>query len=233
MNEKELQTILEKHKKWLQNEKGGECADLSEMDLHSADLHGANLRYADLHDADLHYANLRDADLHYADLRHTDLHGADLRYANLHNADLRGADLCHTVLRHADLCYTDLDGANLSDADLNYANIHDAFLDVAEQYRLGTILKRKMVGYKKLRDGIVCKLEIPEGAVVFCINGSTFRTNIAKVLEGNGVSDFDDSFVYKKGKIVKVDDFNLQYNVECTSGIHFFKTKKKAKEYCF
>lgn len=88
-----------------------------------------------------------------------------------------------------------------------------------------------MIGYKKLKNGIICKLEIPKGAVVFGINGTKFRTNIAKVLEGEGVSQHDNSFVYKKGKTVRVDNFNLHYNAECASGIHFFKTKKEAKNY--
>ena len=76
MTTTELQEILDKHKEWLNYEKGGECANLS-----GADLRGADLRYADL----------RGADLRYADLRYADLRGADLRCASLIGADLRGA----------------------------------------------------------------------------------------------------------------------------------------------
>ena len=71
-----IKDILEKHKKWLNSEDGGERADLRYADLRYADL-----RYADLRDADLRYADLRDADLRYADLR-----DADLRYADLSGA---------------------------------------------------------------------------------------------------------------------------------------------------
>ena len=88
-----------------------------------------------------------------------------------------------------------------------------------------------MVGYKKLANGTICKLEIPSGAVVFCINGSKCRTNKAKVLDGEGLSIKDPLFAYKKGRTVSVKDFSLQYNVECDSGIHFFKTKKEAEDY--
>ena len=73
MDKKELDLILEKHKKWLDNENDGERANLQ-----GVDLRGANLRYADLR-----YANLRYADLRYADLRGVDLRGADLRGADL------------------------------------------------------------------------------------------------------------------------------------------------------
>lgn len=51
MDKKELDLILEKHKKWLNDENDGERAN----------LRGANLRYANLR-----YANLRGADLDYS-----------------------------------------------------------------------------------------------------------------------------------------------------------------------
>ena len=63
MTQEELQTILEKHKKWLNDEKSGEradlsCANLRDADLSCADLGCANLRDANLRDADLSCANL-------------------------------------------------------------------------------------------------------------------------------------------------------------------------------
>jgi len=68
-----IQEVLARHKKWLENDEGGQRADLLDADLRSADLRGANLRGA----------NLRGADLRDADLRSADLWGADLRSANL------------------------------------------------------------------------------------------------------------------------------------------------------
>ena len=88
MTQEELNVILDKHKKWLNSEDGGERADLREADLFRADL-----CWADLHRADLRGANLRGADLREADLRGANLHRADLRGANLRGADLREADL--------------------------------------------------------------------------------------------------------------------------------------------
>ena len=43
MEQKELNSILELHRKWLYNEESGERANLREADLREADLHGANL----------------------------------------------------------------------------------------------------------------------------------------------------------------------------------------------
>lgn len=48
MTQKELKMILDKHRKWLNNEEGGERAYLREANLNGADLGGANLNGADL-----------------------------------------------------------------------------------------------------------------------------------------------------------------------------------------
>ena len=84
----DLTQILELHKKWLNNEDGGERADLWD-----ADLSGANLSGADLSGANLRDAYLRDADLSGANLRSASLSGANLLGANLSGADLWDANL--------------------------------------------------------------------------------------------------------------------------------------------
>lgn len=169
-----------------------------------------------LRDADLRYANLSCANLSGADLI-----GADLRDANLIDANLRHADLSCVDLRHANLCYANLSNTKLSEKD---------------KTRLGVILKEDLIGYKKCRDGIIVTLLIPKGAIVFGINNNKFRTNIATCIDISGgkiiaFSNRDPSFTYEKGKTYIIEDFNLQYNVECASGIHFFKTKEEAERY--
>ena len=88
-----IQEVLARHKKWLENDEGGQRADLLDADLRSADLRSADLRSANLRDADLLDADLRSADLRGANLRGANLRGADLRDADLRSADLRDADL--------------------------------------------------------------------------------------------------------------------------------------------
>ena len=128
ISQKELKEILEKHKKWLNDERGGEKADLRKADLRCANLSNIDLQYADLYDAYLRGADLRGADLKYADLREADLRGADLREADLQGADLRGADLKFAILRGADLKFAILRGADLRGADLQEADLQGADL---------------------------------------------------------------------------------------------------------
>lgn len=53
ISNEELQDILENHRTWVTEVRGGEQADLSNVDLHGVDLFNVNLQYADLHGADL------------------------------------------------------------------------------------------------------------------------------------------------------------------------------------
>ena len=82
MEQKELDTILEKHALWASGSEGGQRA---------------NLRRADLRRADLQRACLREAYLQWADLREANLQWTDLQGAYLQWADLRGAYLDFSV----------------------------------------------------------------------------------------------------------------------------------------
>lgn len=98
MENEKLKEILKLHEMWLNNQDGGQRADLRNADLRDADLSGANLidadlRYANLSGANLSYANLSYADLCYADLSNANLSGADLIGANIRGANLIGANL--------------------------------------------------------------------------------------------------------------------------------------------
>ena len=121
MDKEKLQLQIDKHTKWLNDEEGGERADLRGANLRGADLQRANLQRADLRGADLQGADLREADLRGADLQEADLRGADLREADLQEADLQEADLRSADLSGANLRGADLSGANLSGANLSYS----------------------------------------------------------------------------------------------------------------
>jgi hypothetical protein len=121
MNQGALNEILRNHALWLNDESGGDRAQLRFAKLSYADLRGANLRYANLG-----YADLRGADLSGANLS-----GASLSYANLSYANLSGANLSGASLSYANLSCANLSGANLSCANLSGANLRGANLSGA------------------------------------------------------------------------------------------------------
>ena len=56
MTSAEIKQVLDLHKKWLNNEQGGERANLRRANLSGADLSEADLRRANLSEADLDFS---------------------------------------------------------------------------------------------------------------------------------------------------------------------------------
>ena len=243
MTKEQLNEILEKHKKWLNDEPDGERADLRGANLRRADLQRANLREADLWGADLRGTDLQGANLRGADLRGADLRGTDLQRANLWGADLREADL-----READLRGTDLQRANLWGADLREADLREA--DNIPDYACPICCPEKgsFVGFKRayavrncVEVAVIIELEIPAEAERSSATNRKCRCNKAKVLsitDLQGIAEFqkahsryDNDFIYEVGKTVIVDDYDDNRWNECSTGIHFFITRKEAVDY--
>jgi uncharacterized protein YjbI with pentapeptide repeats len=161
ITKRQMDNILEEHKKWVESEgregrrgllQGADLrgADLSRAFLRGADLRGANLNGAKLAAADLSGAKLNanligdkpivnlaetipiEVYLRGADLRGADLSGADLSKANLSGAYFSAANLSQADLYESYLSGTNFFGANLAGSDLSGANLSGA--DMYEAY---------------------------------------------------------------------------------------------------
>lgn len=230
MTQEELKSVLELHKKWLNNEADGVRADLYKADLYRANLREAILRGADLRGADLYGADLHGADLHGADLRGAILCGANLREAILCGANLRGADLYGANLRGAILRGADLYGVNL------YGATNIPFIPYACPE------KGEFVAFKKCGEHII-ELLIPADAKRCSSTTQKCRASYAKVLSitsllGDPVNKdsvtntkYSQSVVYKVGEFVYPDSFDDNRWNECSHGIHFFVNRQEAVEY--
>ena len=217
----DLKEILEKHKKWLRGDDGGERANLS-------------------------WANLSWANLSWANLSRADLSGANLSWANLSWADLSGADLSGAYLSGANLSGANLSGANLSWANLSWANLSGAnYIEKAKNlfYPIACPEIGAFIGWKKARlmhkrSECIVKLEIAKDAMRSSATGRKCRCSKATVLEvqdleGNvleqaAVSDRDSDFQYIPGTVVSVPDFDENRWSECSTGIHFYITREEA-----
>lgn len=222
LSKEELQEVLERHKKWLLYEAGGERANLNGANLSMADLRYANFRYAILTGAILTGANLSKANLGMADLSKANLSMADLRWADLRRANLNGADLSKADLNGADLRWVDLNGATVD-------------------YPIACPESGSFIAYKKA-GGYIVKLQILENAKRSSATSRKCRCDKAKVVaientDGtvatiNSIrSNYDINFVYRVGEVVSVDDFDDNRWIECTTGIHFFITRAEAVGY--
>ena len=149
-------------------------------------------------------ANLYEANLYEANLYEANLRGADLRGANLYEADLRGAE--------------------------NVPFIPYSCPDFG-----------MFIGYKKA-SGYIVELEIPEDAKRLSATTRKCRCDKAKVLRILNTdktiaditevkSNYDNSFIYKVGEVVSVDNFDEDRWNECSTGIHFFINFQEAVNY--
>ena len=245
----DLNRILEDHSKWIKSSgNDGIQANLAMADLSGVNLRGANLRGANLVGADLSGADLAMANLSAANLRWANLIGADLIVANLHETILRGANLVGADLCGADLRDAILNVANLSKADLYGADLYGANLIGANINMSITCPEEgSFIGFKKASDKnneieYIVKLEIPEDALRSSATTRKCRCSKAKVLSITNLdgtdadidvaySNHDPGFIYKIGEIVEVADFDTDRWNECSTGIHFFITRKEAVDY--
>jgi hypothetical protein len=131
-----------------------------------------------------------------------------------------------------------LGGAYLGGAYLGGAYLGGAYLggakgsDTARLPHFQIPQEGALIGWKKLSNGTICKLQIPAKAARTATPlGRKCRAKYVKVLAGEGVSGHDYRTEYKKGQIVRPDKYDPNPLVECTNGIHFFLTREEAEEY--
>ena len=223
----ELKQVLDQHALWLQDNTKGKHANLS-----GADLSRADLSRADLSGADLSGANLSDADLRGAYLSRAYLIGADLRGANLRGAYLSDANLRGANLSGADLHGADLRGANLKDAKLP---------DFQLPPEIGSFYGFKKVILEDGSKGLLTLIVGNKAKRTSSLVGRKCRSEYAKVVKITSLdetteyqsakSTHDETFTYNVGQVIRPNEYDEDIRIECTSGIHFFITKKEAKEY--
>lgn len=230
ISQKELNKILKLHKKWLNNEIGGERADF---------------RWTNLCKTDLRYVDLRNAILCYADLSEANLQGADLRGADLRYVDLLWANLCSANLNHTNLYGANLRGADLLEADLSEAILYKVILLDAKNIPYIPMFcpeEGSFIGWKKVNNKYIVKLEIPAEAKRSSATTRKCRCEFAKVLaieNLNGtksdvteiVNDNYTPTTYKINEIVYPDYFDENRWKECSYGIHFFMNRQEAVDY--
>lgn len=224
INAEELKKISELHETW----------------LHSGGTRGkrAVIENKDMRHTDLSCINLSHAILTGNDMRHTDLSSINLSHAKLIGNDMRWIDMSY-----ADLRYAKLTGNDMTYTDMRCTYMRDTFIEDC-LIPMACPSDGAFIGWKKARhcgEAVLVKLLIPEDAKRSSATGRKCRCDKAKVIEiltlkGNievesAVSNYDSSFVYKKGEVVCEPNFCENRFEECATGIHFFIDRKEAEKY--
>ena len=138
----------------------------------------------------------------------------------------------------------DLTGADLAGANLRGAYLAGAYLAGAKNIPFIPYYCPDFgmfIGYKKA-SGYIAELEIPEDAKRLSATTRKCRCDKAKVLRILNTdktiaditevkSNYDNSFIYKVGEVVSVDNFDEDRWNECSTGIHFFINFQEAVNY--
>jgi hypothetical protein len=195
MNEIELKDILEKHRKWIRAENGGQRADLRDADLRDADLRDANLQGADLRDADLRDANLQGANLWGVDLR-----GVDLRSAK--NDDIKKDFFERLILAKAEV-------PGLYDAIMNGKIDGSAYEGECACF-CGTVANVRKEKYKELTCGLKPDSNSPTELWFLAINkGDTPQSNQISDITREWIEEFakQENIILAKYRLVSSLEF--------------------------
>ena len=181
------------------------------------------------------------ANLSRANLSNTNLYGADLYCANLYGANLYGADLSRADLSRANLSRADLSRANLSNTNLYGADLSGARIDALALARQKIVPDGTLVVWKKLSEGVVAQLEIPNDAQrTNAIGSRKCRSSAAVVValfkdgvlfDGEAFDRHAGKTRYKAGEVVLPDSYDDSALIECSNGIHWFLTREEAEAY--
>lgn len=133
MDQKELDEILEKHRKWLASEPDGERAVVNDCDMHGLDLSDRHLRGCDLSFCDMSHCDISGSDLSecemtqcilnysnlsYSDMHESDIYNCELIGCNMHDSDMRDCDMIECDMRNSDLRNSNLSNSRLRNSNL-------------------------------------------------------------------------------------------------------------------
>lgn len=210
--------------------------DLSGLDLSGADLSFASWERCILDNCKLGDANLTGAYMSECRMHNTILYGADCLGTEFYGSDMMGADLGFVDLFGASLVNADLLNADLRKAKLWHCDLTGTKnLEEAKGSSLALAMCRivpdgDIVGYKKVRDGSIVTLKIPEWAARTNGTSRSCRASHAYVLDGEGVSFRDEEFVYRPLSWANAFEYDPS-PVDDAPGISFFITREEAEAY--
>ena len=217
-----------------------ECGSIADC-VETAVKSRANLSRANLSNTNLYGADLSRANLYGANLSRASLYGADLSRANLSRANLSRANLSNTNLYGADLYGANLSRANLSNTNLYGADLSGARIDALALARQKIVPDGTLVVWKKLSEGVVAQLEIPNDAQrTNAIGSRKCRSSAAVVValfkdgvlfDGEAFDRHAGKTRYKAGEVVLPDSYDDSALIECSNGIHWFLTREEAEAY--
>ena len=248
-----LEEILSEHEEWVKQflpnaSNEHHRAIFQDLDLSYINFSNRNLQHIQFHNCNLSYSNFDGAALRNATLRNSEAIKTSFNQTDLHHADLRHSSFIESYCLETNFEFALLFDVNFTNSNLKYANFYNAGIEKANFSNvemnfattfLGTQCPEEgsFIAFKSCGDYLV-KLKVSENAKRSSATTYKCRCDSAEVLSikdiyGNSISsihsNFDKNFIYEIGKTVKIDNFDDDWRIECSNGIHFFMSKIHAE----
>ena len=239
----EFNAMVNRHEQWLDGEPGGERLVLD----------GARLPYLRIVGRDLRQACLTNCDLEGLKLIRSNCSGADLsgcclNHASIQDNYLSKCNLQHTRLVNARIEQMTMKGSNFHGADLTSADLTELAMtpeEWADLYKERRIVPETgpFTAWKLVKDYII-ELHIPESAervgglisrkcrvsyayVAAILNERTHEPDDTRVV----TTGHKKQTAYEVGQHVYPDQFDGRTTMECTHGIHCYRTLEEVTRF--
>ncbi len=214
-------------------------------------FNSANLNYVKINKSTFDDVSFQHSNLFSCFFYHCCITSSIFAFAKISHSRFDNTNIYNTLFHHADLLQSIITDSDLLKVDFRYSNCAGVDFcnshmkkvstnELTSFFQLQCPEEGSFIGYKVANKHII-KLLITEDAKRSSATSRKCRCSKAKVLsienlstgvESNQiVSDFDDKFIYEVGKIVEVEDFDMNRWKECSTGIHFFITRQEAIDY--
>lgn len=174
--------------------------------------------------------------------KNSSIQDAQLDDCPVKGADFENASLQRTTMRRCDMRGCNCKGTDFHTAVLEYAKLDDIIIDDnTKWFRLYCPEEGAFLAYKKCVNDRLVQLLVPADAKRTSGTNSACRVSKAKVLTIKSfdyTQEFDEAwslaaedFVYRRGQMAEVLDFNEDRWFESTTGIHVWMTREEAMAY--
>lgn len=199
------------------------------------------------------FSRFSDCDAGSTQFQSNEIKQSSFHHSDFANSSWTASRICESTFNSCNLQYSSFESASLNEVEIVASNFSGALMSGVKMtnmyaspktmgYYLRCPSEGSFTGYKCTKNYIV-KLRIPAKALRSSGTTNKCRCSQAKVLgfyNVNGkkltdvqkdVSCFDETFWYKLGETVAVENFDADRWHECSTGIHFFITFEEAADY--
>lgn len=168
---------------------------------------------------------------------------SDIDLSDMNLSDMNFTDVNFTGVNFTSANFTraNFTRANFADTNFTGTNTNITINELTLFIEIVCPSEGSFIGWKKAKNYIV-KLKICEDALRSSATSHKCRCSKVEVLAIENIdkspceitsisSDFNRNFIYEVGKIIEVKDFDTNRWNECSTGIHFFISRKLAECY--